>query len=171
MKGDAERFHLYDVLWEFTVTTRESVINSMANITRNFEDVKKALDAGSSDSDLLVCLGDLYINGDGGQKNSEEDLRLHKQAANLGNDIALFSLALYYMQKNYAESSRWFKQPTEIDATTENSVELITTAMRTIGLYYERRLGIPQNELEALLSISGSAEKSPECNDKGEQFI
>ena len=100
-------------------------------------------------------LGNLYENGEGVVKDASQARRLTELAARAGHRIAMYDLAIYYIEgkggvrADMGAAAKWFRKAAEFG---------MTDAQYNLAVLYERGTGVQLDKVEAYnwYSIAGS---------------
>lgn len=131
----------------------KSVIFKDDSKTQNFYKeglkwVEKAAEGGSVSA--MSCLGDIYYNERGVEKDQEKSLFWHKKAAEYGSDHSMMSLACHYdnlgdsSEANFREAAKYFRMAIDVGARY---------GMYKLGEYYYLGKGVNKNYVIAYALI------------------
>jgi hypothetical protein len=95
-----------------------------------------------STSSAMLQLGDMYYNGEGGERNIEKAKALYELAARYGNAQAMLKLQdlWKYDLKTYLESYKEILNLLEVGVRSDN-----TAAIFNLGIIYYKSLGVDQD--------------------------
>jgi len=77
-----------------------------------YDQFKKIADKGNAVAQMRI--GDMFLLGQGVERNSQDGLRWYRLAADQGNHVAQFTVGYWYekgrhLVQNYSEALRWYK--------------------------------------------------------------